>query len=62
VTPEAGQLIAFQLPDGEETAGLVLEVADGQVEVDFNHPLAGHEIRFSVEILSVANPAEAADD
>jgi FKBP-type peptidyl-prolyl cis-trans isomerase SlpA len=62
ITPEAGQLIAFQLPGGEETAGLVLDVADGQVEVDFNHPLAGHEIRFSVEILSVENPGAGTRD
>ncbi|MCB1802610.1 MAG: FKBP-type peptidyl-prolyl cis-trans isomerase [Gammaproteobacteria bacterium] len=56
VMPEAGQIIAFALPDGEEAAGSVLEVAHGQVEVDFNHPLAGHEITFTVEILSVEPP------
>lgn len=56
MSPEEGQLIAFQLPNGEETAGLVREIADGQVEVDFNHPLAGHEIRFTVEVLSVETP------
>jgi FKBP-type peptidyl-prolyl cis-trans isomerase SlpA len=55
--PERGQVIAFQLPDGEETAGIVLEVDEGRVEVDFNHPLAGHEITFSVEILEVGAPA-----
>jgi FKBP-type peptidyl-prolyl cis-trans isomerase SlpA len=51
--PQPGQIVAFQLPDGEETAGSVCSADDGQVEVDFNHPLAGHEITFSVEILSV---------
>lgn len=56
-TPETGQIIAFALPDGEEAAGTVIEVDEGRVEVDFNHPLAGHEITFRVEILDVSPPA-----
>ena len=55
-TPEAGQIIAFALPNGEEAAGMVLGVEGGQVEVDFNHPLAGHEISFRVQIISVSPP------
>jgi FKBP-type peptidyl-prolyl cis-trans isomerase SlpA len=55
--PEVGQVIAFALPSGDETPGLVLAVDEGRVEVDFNHPLAGHEITFTVEILSVESPA-----
>lgn len=57
-TPHPGQIIAFALPNDEEAAGAVLCVDEGQVEVDFNHPLAGHEITFTVEILAV----EPADD
>ena len=56
-TPETGQIIAFALPDGEEAAGTVIDVDEGRVEVDFNHPLAGHEITFRVEILDVSPPA-----
>jgi FKBP-type peptidyl-prolyl cis-trans isomerase SlpA len=56
-TPETGQIIAFALPNGEEAAGTILGVENGQVEVDFNHPLAGHEIAFQVEIISVSPPA-----
>lgn len=56
-TPETGQIIAFSLPNGEEAAGTVLGVENGQVEVDFNHPLAGHEITFRVEIIGVLPPA-----
>ena len=60
-TPESGQIIAFALPNGEEAAGSVLSVEDGRVEVDFNHPLAGHEITFTVEILSVSPPRPSED-
>lgn len=55
-TPEVGQIIAFALPNGEEAAGSVIAIDEGRVEVDFNHPLAGHEIRFRVEILDVGPP------
>jgi FKBP-type peptidyl-prolyl cis-trans isomerase SlpA len=55
-TPQAGQVIAFALPDGEEAPGIVISVEAGRVEVDFNHPLAGHEITFRAEILSVGPP------
>lgn len=53
-TPEKGQIIAFRLANGEEAPGAILDIEDGQVEVDFNHPLAGHEITFEVEILDVS--------
>lgn len=55
-SPEVGQIIAFALQNGEEVPGVVLGIEDGLVEVDFNHPLAGHEISFTVEILSVGKP------
>ncbi len=54
--PEVGQIIAFALPNGEEAAGTVIAVEEGRVEVDFNHPLAGHEITFRAEILDVSPP------
>jgi len=57
-TPETGQIIAFALPDGEEAPGVILGIEHGQVEVDFNHPLAGHEISFRVEILAVEPPPD----
>lgn len=48
-----GVIVAFATPDGEEYPGTVNEVGDKQVTVDFNHPLAGHEITFDVEILEI---------
>ena len=50
---EPGLIIGFETPQGEELAGTVLGVEGDSVEVDFNHPLAGHAIRFTVEILEV---------
>ena len=56
VRPETGQIIEFELPDGEAVLGTVTEVTDEHAEVDFNHPLAGHVIEFEVEIVSVSPP------
>ena len=39
----------------------MLGVEEGAVEVDFNHPLAGHEIRFTAEIIDVTNPPDPID-
>lgn len=53
---EPGQIIGFSGENGEEIAGTVVEVGEPEVVMDFNHPLAGREIVFEVEILEVENP------
>lgn len=52
---EPGLVVSFATPAGGEVAGIVLAIEGDQVMVDFNHPLAGHDIVFTVEILSVEN-------
>ena len=59
--PELGQYIGFALPNGEQTAGLVIEVDEGSVLLDFNHPLAGQPVVFQFEILQVETPGESDD-
>lgn len=53
IRPEVGQIIGFSTPSGEEVPGAITAVHTDSVEVDFNHPLAGHEIIFEVEILDI---------
>jgi len=53
---EPGLAIAFETPSGDEVPGTIVEVGEQQVRVDFNHPLAGADIVFSVEILEVQSP------
>ena len=48
-----GMLIAFTLPSGEEVPGQVQAVSQTEVAVDFNHPLAGHQLILEVEVLEV---------
>lgn len=53
---EPGLVIGFDLPSGHEVPGTVIEVAEREVRVDFNHPLAGQDLVFEVEVLSVLPP------
>lgn len=48
-----GLIVTFSTPTGDELPGTIMEVDKDTVKVDFNHPLAGHEITYSVEILDV---------
>ncbi len=50
---EVGTIMAFTAPDGVEIPGIITEIAGDSVTVDFNHPLAGQDVIFEVEILSV---------
>ncbi len=53
---EPGLIIGFTTPDGLEVAGIVQEVQEHDVVMDFNHPLAGMEVLFKVEVLEVTAP------
>jgi FKBP-type peptidyl-prolyl cis-trans isomerase SlpA len=61
---EEGQVMAFSTPTGDEAAGIILEAGEDSVKVDFNHPMAGQDVIFHVEILEVGLPTElpAAND
>ena len=50
---EEGMIIGFSTPSGDEIPGAIMEIKDDEVKVDFNHPLAGHEVVFSVEIVNI---------
>lgn len=48
-----GMVLSFVAPSGDELAATIVEVGEEQVQVDFNHPLAGRDLQFEVEILAV---------
>jgi len=54
MTLEEGLMVSFDGPGGE-LPGVVRRVMEETVEVDFNHPLAGHRIVFDVSILAVGD-------
>lgn len=56
---EPGVVISFADARQSELPGVVSKVEGDQVEVDFNHPLAGRTLTFEVKIIQVelAQPA-----
>ncbi|OBT07294.1 peptidylprolyl isomerase [Vibrio sp. UCD-FRSSP16_10] len=50
---EVGTIMAFNGPDGMEIPGIITEIAGDSVTVDFNHPLAGRDVTFDVEIIAI---------
>ena len=53
---DPGTIISFSTPSGDEIPGIIKEVKDDVVIVDFNHPLAGQDIIFEVEIVDIKAP------
>ena len=56
---EPGLVVGFDAPNGTEVAGIILEADTEVVKVDFNHPLAGKDVLFKVEVLKVIQPADS---
>ncbi|MEH6466218.1 MAG: FKBP-type peptidyl-prolyl cis-trans isomerase [Porticoccus sp.] len=50
---EPGLMLSFADANKAELPGVVTEVDQDEVTIDFNHPLAGHTISFKVKILDV---------
>ena len=51
--PEVGHMIEFEDKAKASLFGVVMSVEDDITEIDFNHPLAGKNITFAVEIFKV---------
>jgi FKBP-type peptidyl-prolyl cis-trans isomerase SlyD len=53
VNIQVGMQFGAEGPDGQPVAVWVRAVDDNEVSIDFNHPLAGQQLHFAVEILTV---------
>jgi FKBP-type peptidyl-prolyl cis-trans isomerase SlpA len=53
-TYDVGDVVQFPTPNGQGAyAGVVREVGDEWLLFDFNHPLAGHPVRFDVHVIGI---------
>ncbi len=59
---DPGTIISFSTPSGDEVPGTIKEVKDDVVTVDFNHPLAGHDVIFEVDIVDIKPPSNEQDN
>ena len=53
VTPEPGQRLKFRNQDGSEIIAKVTDVSPSNVTVDANHPLAGEDVTFDLELVEI---------
>jgi FKBP-type peptidyl-prolyl cis-trans isomerase SlyD len=53
-----GNQITMEDNHGNPMDGIVLEITENEVKMDFNHPLAGLNLHFSGEILDVREATE----
>lgn len=51
--PEIGMMIEFEDKSKTTLIGVVSNITDNTVSVDFNHPLAGQNVLFKVQIFKV---------
>lgn len=50
---EIGAQLQMQTPDGQALPVTIVEVSDTEVTLDANHPMAGKDLIFAVEIVSI---------
>ncbi|SRR6056297_159665 len=53
IDPEVGQTLVASGPEGQETRLVITEVHDEHIVVDANHPLAGKDLIFDLELVSI---------
>jgi FKBP-type peptidyl-prolyl cis-trans isomerase SlpA len=53
VKPEVGMQLMSKLPDGREIPLVITEVAEDKITVDANHPLAGKDLTFDLELVEI---------
>ncbi|MGB8623086.1 MAG: peptidylprolyl isomerase [Paracoccaceae bacterium] len=50
---EVGTQLQLQTPEGQVMPVVVAEVTDAQVVLDANHPLAGKDLTFDIELVEI---------
>lgn len=53
MTPEVGMGLVSQKPDGTEVQFRVAEVHEEHIIIDANHPLAGQDLIFDLELVEI---------
>ena len=53
LTPEVGMELVSKSQDGQEQIVTIAEVKEGSIVVDANHPLAGEDLTFEVELVDI---------
>lgn len=54
IEPQVGMPLVSQTPEGQEMHFIIAEVKENSIIVDGNHPLAGKDLTFEIEVISIA--------
>lgn len=52
-TPRVGWVLELQTPEGQRVPATVVAVRENEADLDFNHPLAGQDLTFEIELIEV---------
>lgn len=55
VTPAVGQRFEMTTADGQRTPVVVTDVGDESIRIDANHPLAGRQLHFDLELVKITD-------
>ncbi len=53
IKPEVGMQLSMQQPDGQALPVVIAEVNDENIVLDANHPLAGKDLNFEIELVEI---------
>jgi peptidylprolyl isomerase len=54
ISPEVGQQLQIQQANGQSVPVFVTDVTDDKIILDANHPLAGEDLTFEIELVEIA--------
>lgn len=54
INPEVGDQLQISQPDGRASVVTVTDINDSSVTLDANHPLAGEDLTFDIQLVEVA--------
>ncbi|MBD1911732.1 MULTISPECIES: peptidylprolyl isomerase [unclassified Leptolyngbya] len=54
IEPQVGQQLHLQQPDGQLIPVTITEVSNSTVTLDANHPLAGENLTFDIQLVEIA--------
>jgi len=46
-----GVMLGLATPDGRQMPAIISDVSENEVEIDFNHPLAGKTLKFKIKVV-----------
>ena len=52
--PQVGQQLGMQQPNGQSVPVVVTEVKEESIVIDANHPLAGKDLIFEIELMEIS--------